>query len=59
MKKNENRRLKLCYPPWGRPLKGKTLLKKLDITPSPHQIKPRKGRQYWRTPGGKKENKYY
>jgi hypothetical protein len=45
----QNRRLKLCYPPWGRPLKRKALLKDLDINLQ----------QDSQTPGGKKKNKCY
>jgi hypothetical protein len=33
MKQNKNKRLKLCYPPLGWPLKRKMVLKKLNINP--------------------------
>jgi hypothetical protein len=55
MKKNKSKRIKLCHPLLGRPLRGKTLLKKLGTNP-PKNLEE-EGRI--QTPGGKKENRCY
>jgi hypothetical protein len=53
---NKNRRLKLCYPHWGRTTQKKSASQRVGYK---RTSKPQIGRQDSQTPGVKKGNKCY